>query len=208
MKSQSLNHWTTREFPEGCFHGISLGFKVAMQPPAGGHRGMESGEACTSFPWAPFGAIRSSYFGSMGRWPWKAQGLLQHWVATRQVLSSSQSGQVRESQELLSGPVISEEALISAGQDHCQGDKNCLLGGWKKILLFLYINTERQAQGTLLHTPWQSGWGGSLWKNGYVYMFGWVPFLFARNHHNIVKQLFSNIKKLTDKNKHRYTNNK
>ena len=29
----------------------------------------------------------------------------------------------------LSGPVLSEEVLISAGQDHCQGDKNCLLGG-------------------------------------------------------------------------------
>ena len=29
----------------------------------------------------------------------------------------------------LSGPVISEEALISAGQDHCQGDQICLLGG-------------------------------------------------------------------------------
>lgn len=50
LRAQSLNHWTTRGFPEGCFHGISLGFKVAMQPPARGHRGMERGEARTSFP--------------------------------------------------------------------------------------------------------------------------------------------------------------
>ena len=41
----------------------------------------------------------------------------------------SQSGQVRVTGATLSGPVLSEEVLISAGQDHCQGDKNCLLGG-------------------------------------------------------------------------------
>lgn len=34
-----------------------------------------------------------------------------------------------------------------------------------------------------------------------MYIFGWVPFLFAQNHDNIVNQLFSNIKKLKDKQK-------
>ena len=31
------------------------------------------------------------------------------------------------------------------------------------------------AHGTLLNVMWQPGWEGSLGKNGYVYMNGWVP---------------------------------
>ena len=37
----------------------------------------------------------------------------------------------------------------------------------------------------------------SLGENGYMYMFGWVPWLFTWNHHNIVNQLlFCSVTKL------------
>jgi len=42
------------------------------------------------------------------------------------------------------------------------------------------------ASGTLLSVMWQPGWEGSLGENGYMYMYAWVPLVFAWNYHNIV----------------------
>ena len=49
-------------------------------------------------------------------------------------------------------------------------------------------------QGHLLHVIWQPGWEGSLGKNGYMYMYGWVPLLFTWNYHNIVNWLHADTK--------------
>ena len=38
--------------------------------------------------------------------------------------------------------------------------------------------------GTLFNVTWQSGWEGSLGKNEYIYMYGWVTLLFIWNYHN------------------------
>ena len=46
----------------------------------------------------------------------------------------------------------------------------------------------------MLNGMWQPGGEGSLRKNGNVYTYGWVPFLSTSNEHNIVNQLYSNIK--------------
>ena len=48
--------------------------------------------------------------------------------------------------------------------------------------------------GALLSVVGQPWWKGSLRKNGYMYMYAWVPLLFAWNNHNFVNQLYSNIK--------------
>ena len=40
----------------------------------------------------------------------------------------------------------------------------------------------------------QSGWEGSLGKNGYRYMYGWISSLFTWNYHNIVNWLCTNRK--------------
>ena len=50
------------------------------------------------------------------------------------------------------------------------------------------------AQGILLNVTWQPGREGSLGKNGYMCMYGWVTLLFTWNYHNIVNLLNSNIK--------------
>ena len=42
------------------------------------------------------------------------------------------------------------------------------------------------ASGTLLNVMWQPGWEVSLGENRYMYMYAWVPLLFAWNYHNIV----------------------
>ena len=62
-------------------------------------------------------------------------------------------------------------------------------------LLYLEEITNRTyciAQGTLINVMWQTGWEGCSGENGYRY--GWVPLLFTWNSHNIVNQLYSNIK--------------
>ena len=35
-----------------------------------------------------------------------------------------------------------------------------------------------------------------LGENGYMYMYGWAPLLSTWNYHNIVNQLYSNIKEV------------
>ena len=54
-------------------------------------------------------------------------------------------------------------------------------------LLYLKWITNKDLL-TLLNIMWQPGWQGSLEENGYMYMYGWVPFLFTWNYHNIVNQ--------------------
>ena len=51
---------------------------------------------------------------------------------------------------------------------------------------------------------WQPGWEMSLGENGYINMNGWVLLLVTWNCHNIVNQLYSNIKKLRINKKHRF----
>ena len=48
----------------------------------------------------------------------------------------------------------------------------------------------------LRHLEYQAkpGWEGSLWENGYVYIYGQVALLRTWNCHNIVNWLYSNIK--------------
>ena len=61
-------------------------------------------------------------------------------------------------------------------------------------LLYLTWVTRRsycRAQGTLLSVMWQPGQEGSLGKNGYMYMYGWVALLSTWNYHNIVNWLYS-----------------
>ena len=41
----------------------------------------------------------------------------------------------------------------------------------------------------------QPGWEQGLGENGYMYLYGWVPFLSTWNYHNTVHQLYSNTKK-------------
>ena len=41
---------------------------------------------------------------------------------------------------------------------------------------------------------WEAGWQGSLGKNAYMYMYGWVSLLFAWNYHNIVNRLYPSTK--------------
>ena len=36
--------------------------------------------------------------------------------------------------------------------------------------------------------------GGEFGRNGYMYMYGWVPLLLTWNYHNIVNWLYSNTK--------------
>ena len=42
---------------------------------------------------------------------------------------------------------------------------------------------------------WQPRWEGSLGKNGYMYMYSWVPSLLTWNYHNIFNRLYTNTKK-------------
>ena len=39
---------------------------------------------------------------------------------------------------------------------------------------------------------WQPEWEGSWGENGYMY--GWIPFPFTWNDHNIVNRLYPNVK--------------
>ena len=56
----------------------------------------------------------------------------------------------------------------------------------KSVLMSYHI-----AQGTLFSVMWQPGQEGSLGKNGYMYMYGWVALLSTWNYHNIVNWLYS-----------------
>ena len=47
---------------------------------------------------------------------------------------------------------------------------------------------------TLLNVMRQPTLERSLWENGYMYMYDRVPLLSTWNYHNIVNQLYSNIK--------------
>ena len=49
-------------------------------------------------------------------------------------------------------------------------------------------------QGTLFNVMRQPEWERRLGENGYIYMYGWVPLLSTWNYHNIVNQLYPNIK--------------
>ena len=40
----------------------------------------------------------------------------------------------------------------------------------------------------------QPGWEGNLGEDGYMYIYCWVPWLFTWNCHNVVNQLYFNIK--------------
>ena len=53
-----------------------------------------------------------------------------------------------------------------------------------KVLLYSTGNSTK--------CMWQLGWEGSLGKNGYIYIYGWVPSLFTLNYH-IVNWLYPNI---------------
>ena len=75
--------------------------------------------------------------------------------------------------------------------------------GWLQIGL-LGLNgrstmTYCVAQGTLLTVTWQPGWEGSLGKNGYLYMYGWVHLQSTWNYHNTVNCLHSNTKLIKKK---------
>ena len=63
----------------------------------------------------------------------------------------------------------------------------CILNGWP-------IRTYCIAHRTLLNVMCQHGWEGSLGENGYMYMYGWVPLLFAWNYCNVVNLLNSYTK--------------
>ena len=43
---------------------------------------------------------------------------------------------------------------------------------------------------------WQPGWEGNLEKNGYIYLYGWVPLLFTWTCHNTVNGLCCWVAKL------------
>ena len=58
------------------------------------------------------------------------------------------------------------------------------------IALFNYCIVQR----TLLKSMWQPGLEGSLGENGYMYTQDWVIQLCTWNYHNIVNQLYPNIK--------------
>ena len=58
-------------------------------------------------------------------------------------------------------------------------------------------------QGNLLTVMWQSGWEGGLRENGYIRMYNWIPLLSMWNYHNIVNQLYFNIKCKVKKKKKR-----
>ena len=44
------------------------------------------------------------------------------------------------------------------------------------------------------HVVCQPGWERSFGENRYMYKYGWVSPLFTWNHHNIINQLYPNIK--------------
>ena len=50
------------------------------------------------------------------------------------------------------------------------------------------------AHGILLNVTCQPGWGQGLGANGYMYICGWVPSLFAWNYHKIVKSAMPQYK--------------
>ena len=55
-----------------------------------------------------------------------------------------------------------------------------------KVLLYSTGNSDQ---------CYVAAWMGRVWgKNGYMYVYGWVPLLSTWNNHNIVNQLYSNIK--------------
>ena len=49
--------------------------------------------------------------------------------------------------------------------------------------------------------------GGSLGKNEYMYMYGWVPLLSTYNYHNSANQLYSNRRYKARKKHGRYSYN-
>ena len=56
-------------------------------------------------------------------------------------------------------------------------------------LLYLKWVTNKDllySKWTLLNVVWQPGWEGSLWKNSYVCLYGWVLSLFTWDSHSIV----------------------
>ena len=63
----------------------------------------------------------------------------------------------------------------------------CILNGWP-------IRTYCIAHRTLLNVMCQHGWEGSLGENGHIYMYGWVPLLFAWSYCNVVNLLKSYTK--------------
>ena len=48
--------------------------------------------------------------------------------------------------------------------------------------------------GALLGVLCQLGWEGVLGKNGYMCIYGWVPYLFTWNHPSIVNQIYPSTK--------------
>ena len=68
------------------------------------------------------------------------------------------------------------------------------------IMVYLKSMTDNDAlysTGNLLNAMWQPGQDGSLGEKGYMY--GWVVSLCIWNYHNIVNQLYSNIKEKAEK---------
>ena len=62
------------------------------------------------------------------------------------------------------------------------------------LLYLKWIINNCIAQRTLLNVMWQPGWKGSFGENGYMCPCGRVPLLSISNYHNIVNQLYSNVK--------------
>ena len=77
------------------------------------------------------------------------------------------------------------------------GKETGSLGIVRYTLVYLKWTNNKDlllAQGILLNVMWQSEWEGSLWENGYMYMYGGGPLQSTWNHHNILNWLPSNIK--------------
>ena len=94
------------------------------------------------------------------------------------------------------------------GESHGQESlADCSLWGRTRVghdwddLARTHARTYCAAQGTVLSVMWQPGWKGRLGEDGYMYMYGWVPWLFTWNYHNIVNWLYPNTKQKLKKSK-------
>ena len=76
------------------------------------------------------------------------------------------------------------------------GDPCCFLIKKLKLIKSQFVTffKNKEWHGTLLRVMWQPGWEGSLGDSGYVYKYGWVPWLFTSNYHNIVNRLYLSTK--------------
>ena len=141
-------------------------------------------------------------------WPWEVMSgygvlktlneIMSIWksVSARQrsVLTQHLMEEVTHALDLLRNPNLHSSQPAGSDVPLEQSQRDSLIQELLRSQKNSFSRTYCIAQETLLNVRWQLGWEGSLWVNGYMYMYGWDPLLFTWNYYNIINQPCSNTK--------------